>query len=237
MFKKGAENEICAPDEWPKDLVSVTARTKGRPDDFDFLIMQFPGRAIWTCPRFPCFPWAKLTPPEKKEIQRHFGHGAPRPFNTLDAELLAAMKVIEKLQSLAEKTRKEREKVSFRKQHNVRENPVLAAVRGDQLPWIEHIVCTLDYRYGKDALVDAFRAWIEFNRTKYFGYYKPPIQRDSEHSLRRYREALKNLTTARLYATLGFREAKKWTEQNHKLKNGTRLPYFGQKIRKKLNPG
>jgi hypothetical protein len=134
MFRKGAENEICAPDEWPRGLASVTARAKGRPNDFDFLIMQFPGRAIWTCPRFPRFPWAKLTPPEKKEIQRHFGHGAPRPFNTLDAELLAAMKVIEKLQSLAEKTRKERGKVSFRKQHNVRENPVLAAVRGDQLP-------------------------------------------------------------------------------------------------------
>jgi hypothetical protein len=56
MFRKGAENEICAPDEWPRGLASVTARAKGRPNDFDFLIMQFPGRAIWTCPRFPRFP-------------------------------------------------------------------------------------------------------------------------------------------------------------------------------------
>jgi hypothetical protein len=188
-------------------------------------------------------------------------------------DLLAGMKVIEKLQSLAEKTRKKRgtlrtsqranqllekaqtlpdesaralllekvqelqEKVSFRERHHVRENPIVAAVRGDQQPWIEHIVCTLNYRDGKDALVKAFQAWLEFNRTKYFDdYYKPPIQRDSEHSLRRYREALKNLTAARLYATLGFREAKKWTLENHKLKNGAHVGYFGQKVRKKLNP-
>jgi hypothetical protein len=96
----------------------------------------------------------------------------------------------------------------------------------------------LNYRNGKDALVDAFRAWLDSNRTESFdAYYKPPIQRDSEHSLRRYREALKNLTAARLYATLGFREANKWTAENHKLKNGARLEYFGQKVRKKLNPG
>jgi hypothetical protein len=55
--------------------------------------------------------------------------------------------------------------------------------------------------------------------------------------LRRYHEALKNLTAARLYATLGFQEAKKWTKQNHKLKNGAHLEYVGQKVRKKLNPG
>ena len=33
MFKKGAENEICAP----------FGIAKGRPNDFDFLIMQWPG--------------------------------------------------------------------------------------------------------------------------------------------------------------------------------------------------
>jgi hypothetical protein len=55
--------------------------------------------------------------------------------------------------------------------------------------------------------------------------------------LRRYREALENLTAARLHATLGFREANKWTAENHKLKNGAHLEYFGQKVRKKLNPG
>jgi hypothetical protein len=224
MFRQGAADEICAPFGVARD----------RPDDFDFLIMQFPGPTIWSCRRFPQFPWAKLTPPVRKEIQRHFGHGAPRLFNTLDADLLAAMKVNEKLQSLAEKTRKERDKVSFRKQHNIRENPMLPAVRGDQLPWVEHIVCTLDYRYGKDALVDAFRAWLEFNRTKYFDdYYKPPIQRDSEHSLRRYREALKNLAAARLYATFGLSEAKRWTRENRKRKSGVvPLAYFGQKVRK-----
>ena len=251
MFKKGAEDAICAP-------FGISA---GRPDDFDFLIMQFPWRTIWTCPQFPELPWTKLTESEKKEIQFQFrawrytppekqtaptdlkqelkedSPSLPPPFNALDVESLAVMKVIEKLQSLAEKTKTEREEVSSRKR-NIRENPVIAAVRSDQLPWVEHVICTLDYRYGKDALVDAFRARLESTRTKYFDdYYKPPIQRDSELSLRRYREALKNLTAARLYATLGFREAKKWTEQNHKLKNGTHLLYFGQKVRKKLNPG
>ena len=229
MSRKGAADEIFAP----FDIV------EGRPNDFDFLIMQFPGRTIWTCPRFPRVPWAKLTPPDKKEIQRHFGHGVPKPFNTLDADLLAAMKVIEKLQSLAGKTRKERKKVSFHKQHNVRENPVLAAVRGDQQPWVEHIVCTLNYRGGKDALVDAFGVWLDSNRTKYFDdYYEPPIQRDSEHSLRRYREALKNLTAARLYATLGLSEAKRWTRENRKRENGVvSLAYFGQRARKHRKGG
>jgi hypothetical protein len=263
MFKKGAENEICAP----------FGITKSRPKDFDFLIMQLPGRAIWTCSQFPKLPWTKLPPSEKEKIQCHFARGAQRPFNTLDVDLLAGMKVIEKLQSLAEKTRKKRgslrtpqrarqllekaqtladetararllekvqelrEKVAFRERHHVRENPILAAVRGDQLPWVEHIVCTLNYRNGKDALVDAFRAWLDSNRTESFdAYYKPPIRKDSEHSLRHFHEALKNLTAARLYATLGFREAKKWTVENHKLKNGARRGYFGQKIRKKLNP-
>ena len=55
--------------------------------------------------------------------------------------------------------------------------------------------------------------------------------------MRHFHEALKNLTAARLYATLGFSEAKKWTEGNHKLKNGAHQEYFGQKVRKKLNPG
>jgi hypothetical protein len=239
MFRKGAENEICAPDEWPKGLASVTAGAKGRPDDFDFLIMQFPERTIWSCPQFPRFPWTELTPPEKKDIQRHFGPGALSPFNTLDAELLTAMKVIEKLQSLAEKTRKERESASFHKQHSIRKNPILAAVRGDQQPWVEHIVCTLNYRGGKDALVNAFGVWLDSNRTKYFDdYYEPPIQRDSEHSLRRYCEALKNLTAARLYATLGLSEAKRWTRENRKRENGVvSLAYFGQKMRKQRKGG
>ena len=55
--------------------------------------------------------------------------------------------------------------------------------------------------------------------------------------MRHFHEALKTLTAARLYATLGFSEAKKWTERNHKLKNGVHQEYFGQKVRKKLNPG
>ena len=234
MFRKGAQDEICAPDKWPKDLVSVTARTKGRPDDFDFLIMQFPGRTIWTCPQFPDLPWTKLTRSGKKEIQRHFGSGAPSPFNTLDVDLLAAMKVIEKLQSLAEKT--ERDK---RFRHQLREYPTLAVVRDDRQPWVDHIICTLNYRTGKHALVDAFRAWLESTRTKSFDdYYKPPIQRDSEHSLRGYREALKNLMAARLYATLGLSEAKRWTRENRKRRDGVvPLAYFGQKVRKQRKGG
>lgn len=263
-FKKGAENEICAP----------SCIAKGRLADFDFLIMQWPWRAIWTCHRFPKLPWTKLTPSEKREIQPHFARGAQRPFNTLDVDLLAGMKVIEKLQSLAEKTRKKRgtlrtsqranqllekaqtlpdesaralllekvqelqEKVSFRESHHVRENPIVAAVRGDQQPWIEHIVCTLNYRDGKDALVKAFQAWLESNRAESFGdYYKPPIRKDSEHSLRDFHEALKSLTAARLYATLGFQKAKIWTKENHKRESGAIRAYFGQKVRKKLNPG
>jgi hypothetical protein len=236
--------------------------------------MQLPGRTIWTCSQFPKLQWTKLTPSEKGEIQYHFAPGTQRPFNTLDVELLVGMKVIEKLQSLAEKTRKKRgtlrtsqrasqllekaetlpdeaaralllgkvqelrEKVSFRELHHVCQNPILAAVRHDQQPWVEHIVCTLNYRDGKDALVYAFRAWLDSNRTGSFdAYYRPPIRKDSEHSFRHFHEALKNLTAARLYGTLGFRKAKKWTAENHNLKNGAHLAYFGQKVRKKLNPG
>ena len=149
------------------------------------------------------------------------------------------MKVIEKLQSLAEKTRKEREKVSFRERHHVRENPIVAAVRGDRQPWVEHIVCTLNYRDGKDALVNAFRAWLDSNRAESLDdYYKPPIRKDSEHSLRHFHEALKNLTAARLCTTLGVREAKKWTAENYKREGGVaRLAYYGQKVRKKRKGG
>ena len=64
------------------------------------------GALYGRCYRFPKSPWTKLTPSEKGEIQCHFARGAQRSFNTLDVELLVAMKVIEKLQSLAEKTRK-----------------------------------------------------------------------------------------------------------------------------------
>jgi len=64
-----------------------------------------------------------------------------------------------------------REKVSFRERHHVRENPILAVVRRDQQPWVEHIVCTLNYRTGKDALANAFAAWLDSNRAESFGDY------------------------------------------------------------------
>jgi len=41
MFKKDAEDEICAPARWQRDRHSPIA--KGKLDDFDFLIMQWPG--------------------------------------------------------------------------------------------------------------------------------------------------------------------------------------------------
>ena len=56
--------------------------------------------------------------------------------------------------------------------------------------------------------------------------------------MRRYREALKNLTAARLYATLGLSEAKRWTRENRKRENGVvSLAYFGQKVRKQRKGG
>jgi hypothetical protein len=246
QYKKGAEDKIFFPSEIAFVTVAIP-ELRRRPDDFDFSIIQSPGREIWMCPQFPKLPWTNLSSTKKREIQSHFRQGNRSSFTTSDVELLNAMKVIEKLKKLAEETKDKRKtlraaqrakSLSWIPNEDVLKNPEIAAVRSNQTPWIEHIICTVNYRSGKDALVNAFRIWLESNRTELLGRcYRPPIVRDSEHSLRKFPEILKDLTAARLYETRGFSEAKKWTMQNHKREDGIIQPYFGQKVRKKLNPG
>ena len=234
QFKRGAEDKICAP--------RFVAR--GTPDDFDFLIMQWPWRAIWMCPDFPKMPWSKIGPQEKRWIQSHFPSQYDRcGFRTLKADLLDAMKVIEKLKKLARETREKRDTLRAAEQGKslsertnkdvLRDHSVIAAVRNDKMPWVEHIVCTLNYRSGKETLVEAFKAWLKANRAGIIRqHYRPPIVKGSEHSQRRFYEILKSLTAARLYATLDFKTAKEWTKENRRRKNYSPVPFFGQKLRK-----
>ena len=249
LYKKGAGDKIFAPSEIAFGTVAMP-ELKRRPDDFYFSIMQRPGREIWMCPQFPKLAWTNLSSTKKREIQSHFRQGDRLGFTTSDVELLDAMKVIEKLKKLAEETRDKRstlraaqraKSLSWITNEDVLKNPEIAAVRSNQTPWIEDIVCTVNYRSGKDALVDAFRVWLESNRTELLGrYYRPPIVRNSEHSLRKFHQILKDLSAARLYETLGFSEAKKWTRENRRRTGkepwGSLQVYFGQKVRKKLNP-
>ena len=57
-------------------------------------------------PSVPRLPWTEVRTPEKQRIQSHFPSRYDcSGFNTLDADLLDAMSVIEKLKNLAQKTR------------------------------------------------------------------------------------------------------------------------------------
>ena len=227
---------ICAPRSVAKDT----------PDDFDYLIMQWPWRAIWTCPQFPKMSWSKVAPEEKRRIQSHFPSRCdPRGFNALDADLLDAMKVIEKFKKLSQETQEKRDALRAAEQgkslsERTNESGLrnLASVRNDQTPWVEHIVCTLDYRSGKEALVKAFEAWLKENRAEVLrDYYIPPIVKGSEHSPIRFHEMLKSLTAARLYVTLGCKNAKEWTRKNRRQRaDALRLrPFFREKPGKQLN--
>jgi hypothetical protein len=241
QYKKGAEDKIFASSEIEFLPVAIP-ELRDRPDDFDFLIMQWPWRAIWTCRQFPDVPWTEVRTPEKQRIQSHFPSRYDcSGFNTLDADLLDAMSVIEKLKNLAQEAREKwhavRAAQGTKSLSEIRNKNVLTdvivGVRDDQTPWIEHIVCTLNYRSGKEALVKAFGAWLGANRAEILGkHYKPPIVKGSEHSRIRFKEILKSLTAARLYATLGFKEAKEWTKQNRRRKNHTLVAFFEQKLRK-----
>lgn len=226
--KKDREDEIFAP---------FSYLAKGRPHEFDFQILQWPWLGIWRCKSFPLLPWTKLHPEEKREISHHFeGMMRPfvrRPFNALDVEILAGMRVVNKLQELADDTAKKR-------RADWREKPVLASVQCDPLPNVEHIVFTLNYRGGKNALIKGFKLWLESNRADTLDtYYKrEPLTRGVEGSLDWFKTALKQLTAARLHETLGFKEAKAWTKQNHKKTSDGRIrPYFRQKPGKRLNKG
>jgi hypothetical protein len=60
QFKRGKEDMICAPRSVAKDT----------PDDFDYLIMQWPWRVTWRCPQFPKMPWSKVGPKKRHSKSR-----------------------------------------------------------------------------------------------------------------------------------------------------------------------
>ncbi len=224
-FHEGKEHELCGPNT-----------AKDQPADYNFQISQWPWRAIWTCKSFPLAPWTLLKPEEKEEISDHFqGMMRPcvtRPFNTLDVEALTGMKVVKALQELADETRKKGHR-------DWREKPVIASVHNDQLPDVEHIVVTINYRGGKDALIKGFKSWLETNRAEALGRFKAAmLTRGEPGTLDWFKTALKQLTAARLRVTLGLKEAKAWTRRNHKhTDDGRTRPFFRQKVKGKARKG
>jgi hypothetical protein len=102
-------------------------------------------------------------------------------------------------------------------------------------PFIKHVVITIDYRDGVDAVKEQFARWVtsEENQKLFMSYYKKLISKHDLDLPDRCKELLKFLAGWRLYGELGLKGAVEWTQENRRRYQGFghRLPFFGERLR------
>jgi hypothetical protein len=83
---------------------------------------------------------------------------------------------------------------------------VQPAIVSGAKPFIKHVVITIDYRDGVDAVKEQFARWItnEENQKLFKSYYKKLIPKHDLDLPDRCKELLKFLAGLRLYGELGL---------------------------------
>jgi hypothetical protein len=168
------------------------------------------------CINFPNSPWRDLGREERENFRLLLKPISPWPIIT-DLRALNAIGVFDRFKRVA------------RRKPLGRICP--AMLGGDA---IKHVVITVDYRDGVDAVKEQFTRWLksESNRKRFKKYYKKPIHKQNPESPGRYKELLKFLAAWRLYHELGFEAAKEWTQKNRRQKDYHPQPFFREKLRK-----
>jgi len=180
------------------------------------------------CYNFPNSAWRDLTEEERENFRLLFKSISPWPIIT-DVRALNAIAVFDRFKQRA------------------KEKPLggnCPAVVGDDA--IKHVVITVDYRDGIDAVKEQFANWLstEANQKLFddYDYHNSPIDKRNPDSPTRYKRLLKFLAAWRLYdefvSTLGpkrgLKTAKEWTKDNRRRSDSPPyhlLPFFDQKLR------
>ena len=201
------------------------------------IIDNFPAFRDWRtleiliCPDYPKLPWRELNEAQRKNILLHFVKTRPTPLIT-DAWMLNARHIFDRLKQQAEDAAHELRKGVLPVGH------CPAMVGGDV---IKHVVITINYKEGIDAVKKSFSNWLsnEVNE-KFFKDNKKPVLRQNPDSPDHYKELLKFLAAWRLYDELDFKAAGDWTRKNRRQDkdagDAIRLkPFFWEKRSKGLN--
>jgi len=166
---------------------------------------------ILICSSFPELPWSNLSKTNRKEILCHFATPRTTPLIT-DSFILNSLGIFDRFKEEAKLAEREFRHRLGRRGYGHGHDP---AVVGDA---IKHIVITLDYRAGVQAMKEKFGRWVasDANQRLFKKYYKKPISKQNLESPDRYKELLKFLAAWRMYEELGFKGANEWTSKNRR---------------------
>lgn len=194
-------------------------------------VSDWPALAVWQCLDYPASPWRELNEAQRQNISLNFGRPGPTPVIT-DVRMLNAMHVFDRFKQQAEDARGCKKPMVW--------GGHFPAIIGDNV--VKHIVVTLNYRGGKEAMKQMFCRWVDndANHELFKKYYKKPIHKQNPDSAVRYKEFLKFLAAWRLYDELGFEKAAEWTKKNRRedteAEDAIRLKsFFREKPSKGLN--
>jgi hypothetical protein len=191
------------------------------------------------CHNFPNLPWRDLTKEERENIRDHFKPVSPRPIIT-DVLMLRGTGVFDAFRDQAENASNEFSRwIATPKPESERKKPIRRVVQpaivSGAKPFIKHVVITIDYRDGVDAVKEQFARWVtsEENQKLFKSYYKKLISKHDLDLPDRCKELLKFLAGWRLYGELGLKGAVEWTQENRRRYQGFghRLPFFGERLR------
>lgn len=177
------------------------------------------------CKDFPQSAWRDLTKEDRANFQSLFKPISHRPIIT-DVRKLDALRVFDQFKQQA-KNEAANDKIF---------DGFAPPVVGDGP--IRHVVFTIDYRDGVDAVTKQIARWLDSEASKelFKHYYKKPIHKQNPDSPDRYRELLKFLAAWRLYDELGPKDAKRWTRKNRREYAGLlQLRAFFREKGKRLN--
>jgi hypothetical protein len=132
------------------------------------------------CNNFPNSPWRDLRKEEREHIRAFFQPVSPRPIIT-DVLMLRGTGVFDAFRDQAENAANEFSRwLATPKPMTERKKPVRRVAQpatvGTQR-FIKHVVITIDYRDGVDAVTKQFASWLatDANQKLFKTYYKKPI--------------------------------------------------------------
>jgi hypothetical protein len=165
------------------------------------------------CHNFPNLPWRDLPKEEREYIRGFFKPVSPRPIIT-DVLMLRGTGVFDAFRDQAENASNEFSRwIATPKLESERKKPIRRVVQpaivSGAKPFIKHVVITIDYRDGVDAVKEQFARWVtsEENQKLFKSYYKKLISKHDLDLPDRCKELLKFLAGWRLYGELGLKGA------------------------------
>jgi hypothetical protein len=205
------------------------------PENSSFrVLICFPGwiygqSCFWQCPHYPALPWPELSAEERENILPFYRSPATTPV-VRDVRMLKGSGVLD---ALVQQAKDELTELNQRSDnpHAFTFSPAIAS---DPMPFIKHVIITINYMDGVDAVKEQIAHWLASgeNQKLFKKYHKKPIDKQNLDSTSHYKELLKFLATWRLHDELGFEAAKEWTKNNRHRKDYHALPFFREKLRK-----